>query len=144
MTYQCTYPGCSRSYIRREHLRRHMRNHANEQLHWCPLCPSKFNRKDTLSRHLNELHCHAATTSTRSNQEPHRVCEERKPPALPFYLPQEQITSRQLHNYFNMFHPEWPILHKETFISCPQPPELVRAVTMVGYWIERTTVPESQ
>lgn len=41
--------------------------------------------------------------------------------------------------YFRELHPQWPILHQETFQSKSQPEELVQAVLVAGLWMIDTT-----
>ncbi|KAJ5673162.1 hypothetical protein N7507_002289 [Penicillium longicatenatum] len=50
-SFRCQRPGCTRSYLRKEHLRRHERDHANARPFTCQDCPSTFNRRDLLNRH---------------------------------------------------------------------------------------------
>ncbi|OAX84716.1 hypothetical protein ACJ72_00913 [Emergomyces africanus] len=47
----CSYPGCSKSFTRAEHLRRHALNHKNED-NTCERCGVHFNRPDLLGRHM--------------------------------------------------------------------------------------------
>ncbi|KAJ5536130.1 hypothetical protein N7513_009316 [Penicillium frequentans] len=51
VSFRCQQPGCTRSYLRKEHLRRHERDHANARPFTCQECPSAFNRRDLLNRH---------------------------------------------------------------------------------------------
>ncbi|KAG5670102.1 hypothetical protein PVAND_000385 [Polypedilum vanderplanki] len=51
-------PTCGKSYLRRRHLQRHMRDECVNippRFH-CEMCPSKFRRKYHLVRHLNSKH----------------------------------------------------------------------------------------
>lgn len=51
-------PTCGKSYLRRRHLQRHMRDECigiPPRFH-CELCPSKFRRKYHLVRHLSSKH----------------------------------------------------------------------------------------
>jgi uncharacterized C2H2 Zn-finger protein len=51
-------PTCGKSYLRRRHLQRHMRDECigiPPRFH-CEMCPSKFRRKYHLVRHLSSKH----------------------------------------------------------------------------------------
>jgi len=66
--FRCQRPGCTRTYLRKEHLRRHERDHANARPFTCQACPSTFNRRDLLNRHkaLN----HGNSQSSADNPHP--------------------------------------------------------------------------
>jgi hypothetical protein len=46
--------------------------------------------------------------------------------------------------YFSEFHPHWPLLHKDTFQSTPQPPGLVQVVLLIGLWMVNTDEARTQ
>ncbi|KAK2038390.1 hypothetical protein LZ31DRAFT_570138 [Colletotrichum somersetense] len=52
MPYTCDLEGCGRSYLRKEHLTRHKKEHATTFSFSCPSCETKFSRGDTLRRHM--------------------------------------------------------------------------------------------
>lgn len=43
---------CQRSYVRADHLTRHLRSHENSRPFQCQRCPKNFNRIDLLNRHV--------------------------------------------------------------------------------------------
>ncbi|KMU78276.1 hypothetical protein CISG_06429 [Coccidioides immitis RMSCC 3703] len=49
--YQCKHEGCSKSYLRSEHLNRHTLIHKKAAFH-CYLCQKGFTRNDLLNAHL--------------------------------------------------------------------------------------------
>ncbi|KAK6528912.1 hypothetical protein TWF694_004141 [Orbilia ellipsospora] len=51
--YECTHPGCGKSYSRAEHLYRHQLNHEPKQIYHCsyPDCTRSFVRQDLCLRH---------------------------------------------------------------------------------------------
>lgn len=51
----CTARGCGKAFVRRTDLARHTQCvHARDKRFCCPLCHSKFARKDTLRRHEDD------------------------------------------------------------------------------------------
>ncbi|TVY78284.1 Krueppel-like factor [Lachnellula suecica] len=51
--WACNFTGCVKSFARKEHLTRHERTHsAGDKLYVCKVCLQKFNRSDSLQRHL--------------------------------------------------------------------------------------------
>ncbi|KAK1579299.1 uncharacterized protein LY79DRAFT_592937 [Colletotrichum navitas] len=52
MAYTCDLEGCGRSYLRKEHLTRHKKEHTAAPSFPCPSCGTKFTRGDTLRRHM--------------------------------------------------------------------------------------------
>ncbi|KAF3906550.1 hypothetical protein ABW20_dc0107752 [Dactylellina cionopaga] len=51
--YECSHPGCGKSYSRAEHLYRHQLNHEPKQIYHCsyPDCTRSFVRQDLCLRH---------------------------------------------------------------------------------------------
>lgn len=81
--FQCTWPGCSNSYARSEHLNRHKLNRTSRKvpteesfmlttadepvkIYQCEFCPKTFVRSDLLFRHKDR---HARKASKRSPNE---------------------------------------------------------------------------
>ncbi|KAK2007299.1 hypothetical protein LZ32DRAFT_56457 [Colletotrichum eremochloae] len=52
MPYTCDVEGCGRSYLRKEHLTRHRKEHTTAPSFSCPSCGTSFTRGDTLRRHM--------------------------------------------------------------------------------------------
>ncbi|KAH7110267.1 hypothetical protein EDB81DRAFT_832178 [Dactylonectria macrodidyma] len=52
MPFSCQHAGCSRAYLRKEHLTRHMRSHERPKEFTCAECGSKLSRMDTFRRHM--------------------------------------------------------------------------------------------
>lgn len=47
----CSFPGCGRTYARREHLKRHLKIHEGGAVLACRICGRRFHRKDHLKHH---------------------------------------------------------------------------------------------
>ncbi|TVY14195.1 Krueppel-like factor 11 [Lachnellula arida] len=51
--WACKFSGCEKSFARKEHLTRHERTHSRgDHQYECKVCLQKFNRGDSLQRHL--------------------------------------------------------------------------------------------
>ncbi len=59
--YKCSYPGCSKAYIRANHLRRHVETHKNGNKFKCSDCSYSCNDPYNLKKH--QLHMHTPGTS---------------------------------------------------------------------------------
>ncbi|KAG2125074.1 uncharacterized protein EDB93DRAFT_1098182 [Suillus bovinus] len=54
-TYTCHVDGCSKCFVRSEHLKRHIRSiHTNDKPWVCPVggCEREFSRRDNLNQHM--------------------------------------------------------------------------------------------
>ncbi|KAG2116135.1 hypothetical protein DEU56DRAFT_748476 [Suillus clintonianus] len=54
-TYTCHVDGCSKCFVRSEHLKRHIRSiHTNDKPWVCPIggCEREFSRRDNLNQHM--------------------------------------------------------------------------------------------
>lgn len=54
--YYCDWEGCSASFARLEHLRRHRCIHDKSQSFICDYCRKSFTRKDIMMRHIRRQH----------------------------------------------------------------------------------------
>ncbi|KAH8812588.1 hypothetical protein F5884DRAFT_729690 [Xylogone sp. PMI_703] len=52
--YTCGFPGCARSFTRKEHLNRHQNGHDPANILRCTVCMREFNRNDSLQRHMSK------------------------------------------------------------------------------------------
>lgn len=51
-TQHCNYPGCAKSYFRKEELKRHIKvTHKKLRPHVCDICQKSFGRRDHLTQH---------------------------------------------------------------------------------------------
>lgn len=56
--FHCDVPGCSASFVKRAHLRRHEMTHTQRRDFTCPGCSRAFSRNDSMARHLRRKHPH--------------------------------------------------------------------------------------
>jgi hypothetical protein len=49
---------------------------------------------------------------------------------------QSTLQDAIINRYFRLFHPQWPVLHQETFQQNPGPPELLYSVALLGSLLE--------
>ena len=75
--FLCRYPGCSASYVRKEHLNRHAARHNQQERFGCPYCDSALARSDLLRRHVGKYHPERKNTSSRALKAC-RACHARK------------------------------------------------------------------
>ncbi|KAL4977919.1 hypothetical protein BDW66DRAFT_131324 [Aspergillus desertorum] len=68
--FTCHHPGCTSSYQRKEHLHRHEAQHNGRPVSACPFCSRTFARRDTLRRHVRRDHedSHSQLDSARAMQ----------------------------------------------------------------------------
>ncbi|KAG7132629.1 Zinc finger protein zas1 like [Verticillium longisporum] len=158
MRFECDYPDCNRSYLRKEHLSRHQRNHANLRSFACAACPATFNRSDLLHRHEALNHGQPAdpvdpvvaegSSGAVTLSGPSNILPKIKESAGPTYLDLSAKSRSELLDdpdrvelqnlYFTKFHTDWPILDKDDFYHTPQPPSLVLSVLVVGMYMKGT------
>ncbi|PMD59446.1 uncharacterized protein K444DRAFT_510609, partial [Hyaloscypha bicolor E] len=51
----CPFEGCTKRFVRQEHLKRHERTHTQEDSYPCQFCQRPFGRPDNLKSHI-KLH----------------------------------------------------------------------------------------
>ncbi|KAK2746856.1 hypothetical protein FQN57_002898 [Myotisia sp. PD_48] len=83
--FHCEYPGCRRSYLRSEHLNRHVLIPDKNGAFICYLCKRRFTRNDLLNAHLrrHEKRGHGMSDS----QDLKSLSPELGPPANPIPTP---------------------------------------------------------
>ncbi|ODQ57848.1 hypothetical protein WICANDRAFT_34630, partial [Wickerhamomyces anomalus NRRL Y-366-8] len=51
MKHLCNFPGCAKSFKRKDYLQRHSSTHSNIRPFNCTICKCSFTRKDLLDKH---------------------------------------------------------------------------------------------
>ncbi|KAH7014068.1 C2H2 type zinc finger domain protein [Macrophomina phaseolina] len=124
--FVCGFPGCGRSYQRKEHLTRHQMNHFRAQPLKCPYCSSTFLRTDTLRRHVKQRHMIQELPGSRAPKACQH-CRMRKTRC-------DGNAPQRITAYFSNFHPIWPFLHKGMFDPGREPALLLQSVVMISLW----------
>ncbi|OJJ03316.1 hypothetical protein ASPVEDRAFT_170685 [Aspergillus versicolor CBS 583.65] len=75
--FQCSHPGCSAAYQRKEHLNRHLAHHSQGARSSCPYCDSTLARSDLLRRHIKNYHPEKQAPPSRA-QKACSACHARK------------------------------------------------------------------
>ncbi|TKY87621.1 hypothetical protein EX895_003202 [Sporisorium graminicola] len=65
--FHCDVGGCSASFVKRAHLRRHEMTHTQRRDFHCPGCNRAFSRNDSMARHLRRKHPHLYPSPESSN-----------------------------------------------------------------------------
>ena len=66
---QCPFEGCTKRFVRQEHLKRHERTHTQEDSYPCEFCQRPFGRPDNLKSHI-KLHTFPHKKSSRTSYYP--------------------------------------------------------------------------
>ncbi|KAL2869618.1 Zn(II)2Cys6 transcription factor [Aspergillus lucknowensis] len=158
--FECRFPDCHASYVRKEHLRRHEAQHLSQASFECSTCGRRFGRNDTLRRHVRQRHgvsdpvsrvracesCRGLKTRCDGGQ-PCRECSRRRiscsnvgspgiAPARAY--PCATRMEKEQHAvdlYFKLFHPHWPFVHRGSFYSHEEAPLLVQSIVTIGLWL---------
>ncbi|KAL4912496.1 hypothetical protein BDW62DRAFT_214983 [Aspergillus aurantiobrunneus] len=163
MPFPCPFPGCDSSYLRKEHLQRHLVQHtADTPKAPCPFCDRGFARhSDTMRRHARKAHlaetkrlcdmrsertcraCRVARSSCEGRDPCRRCLREKLRCSLSNDRDSRTIdntssTIQYTQRYFQNFHPRWPLLHPATFTVRDEPSLLVYSVVAIGLWTDET------
>ncbi len=71
--FHCEVQGCSASFVKRAHLRRHEMTHTQRRDFHCPGCNRAFSRNDSMSRHLRRKHPHLYRAHQNTSLDPSDV-----------------------------------------------------------------------
>ena len=55
-------------------------------------------------------------------------------PPMSGFLPAAQAQKRLVTAYFDHFHSQWPVLHRESFLTSSAPKVLLQSVSIIGLW----------
>ncbi|KAL4912731.1 hypothetical protein BDW62DRAFT_194049 [Aspergillus aurantiobrunneus] len=149
--FSCHFPGCDSSYLRKEHLQRHLVQHtADTPKTPCPFCDRAFARHDTMRRHARQAHkaetkrlCDVraeracTTNSSCDGRNPCRRCLRQRLRCSPSDDNPSSII-QYTQRYFRDFHSRWPLLHPSTFSVRDEPSLLLYSVVAIGLWFEGT------
>lgn len=85
--FKCEYPGCLKSFSRKDHLKRHKLNHDdNAALYECEECGMKFKRADVKKDHYNRHLRNKATEVEYNPQKPETPGENSTPNGAEFAI----------------------------------------------------------
>ena len=54
--FKCNYPNCGKSFKRNDNLKAHLKTHSNVRPFKCTSCQSEFKHKKSLKKHMNKMH----------------------------------------------------------------------------------------
>jgi zinc finger protein BrlA len=63
---QCPFQGCTRKFVRQEHLKRHVKTHTQSDVYPCQFCTRPFGRPDNLKDHIKR-HAQPPKKSSRTS-----------------------------------------------------------------------------
>jgi uncharacterized Zn-finger protein len=81
--FECTHPSCSKTFVRKSDLSRHIRGHSGSNRCTCQRCGASYSRKDALLRHLRS--CASHPRNSRRDKYQHTVSRGAKPTIVTIY-----------------------------------------------------------